>query len=475
MLVRNLSIPDSLANGLETPPSSRPLFARGAYSLPQAASSVAGPSSAAGDRSERPLYGQRRSKDDLDLHLPTLHRRSTARRKLTISNGAPSQSDGTSKQFDQPATTSARSLDVKGKGRENNLASSREALDSIQESENALSSGNHVSAGPVLDESDLVFGWTSSSRSPTPMQRSKSKSSLKSSSSKRSISSSVSKRLFKHSRRRRRSLIGADDEEDTESDSSGDESPRRGAHSKSERPVSPMSHHVSFQMSSTQMHSLSPSLVGTEGDLHAGAAARRARSASRGSILSIASGSSASTIRPVATMRHSEKEERFLRLKRYQDVRSHLVRSRLVLSIPQIDGDLSVAQKSSARPLITRTRTISLPIRGTPDKNMATSPSSGYSQTPFYVSEPHKKSMEPAFPLDFSVTASQSPSVNAARRSHRLVARIWIEENPSARPDKAGDTQHWKLLLEWEVDLRRLISLGTDVRESFVTLELLTE
>jgi hypothetical protein len=55
------------------------------------------------------------------------------------------------------------------------------------------------------------------------------------------------------------------------------------------------------------------------------------------------------------------------------------------------------------------------------------------------------------------------------------VARIWIEENPSARTDKAGDTQHWKPLLEWEVDLRRLISLGTDVRESFVTLELLTE
>lgn len=467
--MRNLSIPASFAAS-STPLdlSSRPTLGRSAYSSSFAASipPVAGPSSIALHKSERPSYIQCRSKDDLDLPTSTLHKRHPARRKLTISNEGrnifpvASSSDYAHDHDHRPSSPAAR-LDVKGKGRESDLASSRDSLDIIQEGEG----GEPPDIGDVdalpPDDSDLVFGWTSANKTPAPLSRSRSKSSLKSSSSKRSLTSTVSKRLFKQNRRRRSSLIGSD--EDDESDESGTDSPRKGQGTRHERPQSPLSPHVSFRMATEHGTSYSSS-VGPAADLDTPAsisAASRARSASRGSILSVASGSSASTIR-ASTFRHSERAERLLLLKRCEDVRSHLVRSRLTLSLPKTHTASPFDEGKLSRPAITRTRTISLPLRGeTSESTRRNEMLQTASQVPFYVSAPHKRSMEPAFPLEFSSRGSLGLADAAAVKQHKVLARIWVEpEVTEPSPDK----ETWKLLLEWEVDLRKLISLGTDVR-----------
>lgn len=480
VLVRNLSIPAAFVNSDTSGSSSlRPLYGRSAFSSSgaTAASSVAGPSSGSSLTERFPTYAPPgRSKDDLDLYIPALHRRRSGRRKLTVSHGAKtpsSTSDGTAKDIDQPSgngVPAGRRLDVKGKGRESSLASSRETLNSIQESETSDAARPIVERELEVDDSDVVFGWTSASRQPVPLhlERSKSKSSLKSSSSKRSISSSVSKRFFKQNRRRRSSLIGSEDEDDDE-DSEGSQahSPRRTTSSKDERPASPMSPHVSFQMASDHGHAWS-SGIDFASDLpnSVSAASRRARSASRGSVFSVASGSSASTIRASAAFKHSEKEERFLRWKRYEDIRAHLVRSRLVLCIPQTLSMDTENLDTSLRPPMTRTRTISLPLRSNSGRDtVRSSPSNSGKRTPFYISEPHKKSMEPSFPLEFSTADSSSVESSNASKCHRIIVQIWIESPDNSPFENQGKNDTgWNLLLEWDVDLRRLISLGTDVR-----------
>lgn len=472
VLVRNLSIPASFADG--TASSSilpRPAFGRAAYSSSHAASSSTSGArlsfSRPADTSEQSRsYTQQRSKDDLDLHIPTLNRRRLARRKLTVSNGTATRAHAPNDTVDsdQPLI---RHTDVKGKGRESNLASSHETLNSIQESEGSDPKSDQAAGVLDEDDSDLVFGWTSSSRTAVPLQRSRSKSSLKSSSSKRSISATVSKRLFKQNRRRRSSLIGSDDDEDGDSDLSEGDNARKGTTSKHERPVSPMSPRVSFQMASSRDHTFSPAHSSKTQDHLENGATSRARSASKGSILSVASGSSASTIRASAAFKHSEKEERFLRIKRYEDIRAHLVRSRLTLSVSENPDDSFNSSKPSLRPPITRTRTISLPLRGNHEEDVARQVTTGNAkQAPFYISQPHKKSMEPAFPLDFSSRDSLSlPSTMAnASNSHRVTAQIWIEPDISASKEQIDENAKWRLLLEWDVDLRKLISLGTDVR-----------
>lgn len=468
--MRNLSIPASFAPAAASLDlSSRPSLGRNAYSssFAGAVPPVAGPSSTALHKSERPSYIHRRSKDDLDLPISTLHKRHPARRKLTISNEGrnvfpvASSSDYAQNHDHRPSSPVGTRLDVKGKGRESDLASSRDTLDIIQEGEGGEPSDVGGVDGLPPDDSDLVFGWTSANKTSAPLSRSRSKSSLKSSSSKRSLTSTVSKRLFKQNRRRRSSLIGSD--EDDGSDESENDSPRRGHGTKYERPQSPLSPHVSFRMAIEHGTSYSSS-VGPAPDLDIPAsinAASRARSASRGSILSVASGSSASTIR-ASTFRHSERAERLLLLKRCEDVRSHLVRSRLTLSLPKMHITSPIQEGKLSRPAITRTRTISLPLRG--ETSESTRPNEmlqAASQLPFYVSAPHKRSMEPSFPLDFSSRASLGIATAAAVKQHKVLARIWVESEVTERsPDK----ETWKLLFEWEVDLRRLISLGTDVR-----------
>ncbi|KAK9899588.1 hypothetical protein P389DRAFT_191908 [Cystobasidium minutum MCA 4210] len=479
VLVRNLSIPASFADIPSSgPASSRPAFARSAYSLPYAdsASPVAGPSTTnTAHKSERPSYIQRRSKDDLDLHIPSLHRRVPARRKLTISNlgdssllSAGSIINNAQDQRQRPSSSGGSSVDVKGKGkaREPDLTSSRDTLNIIQESEpiDASTIDNTIDGLPQ-DDSDVIFGWTSTAKSDTPLVRSRSKSSLKSSTSKRSISSSVSKRLFKHNRRRRSSLIGSDEDED--SDESERDNARKGTSSRYERPHSPLAPHVSFQIAMDNNASYTTSLnAANDADLPASIrAANRARSASRGSILSVASGSSASTIR-ASTLRHSERAERLLRLKRYEDVRSHLLRSRLTLSMPRTQqiGAVDDTEKL-IRPGITRTRTISLPLRGegAQAKSQGRESFGAASASPFYISGPHKKSMEPSFPIDLSLESSAPLNASAASAQHTVLAGIWVEMDASA-PDTPEKDKVWRLLTEWEVDLRKLISLGTDPR-----------
>lgn len=431
-------------------------------------SSLAGTSSPGLDRSASPTKTVRRSKDDLDLQRPAFQRTYPSRRKLTVSHGAgaslPSQGSIASGLDHRPSFPPSGRLDVKGKGKESGLASSNDALDVIREGDGAVTIDGTGLEGLETDESDLIFGWTSANRLPAPLVRSKSKSSLKSSSSRRSISSSVSKRLFKQDKRHRNSLNGSDEDED--SDTSENDSTRKASSSRYERPQSPLSPHVSFRMASQHDPTFTAGLSQhVEGDLPASisAAARRARSASRGSILSVASGSSASTIRASGLTRHSEKEERFLRLKRYEDVRSHLVRSRLTLSLLQEQGSTAATLSGTPRPPITRTRTISLPIRGeSAEANARSGPAGHMGSATFYISEPHKRSMEPSFPLDFSARATMLGGTAAPCHIHTLIARIWVQTDPES-VETGSDDSDWKLLLEWEVDLRKLISLGTDV------------
>lgn len=477
--MRNLSIPAAFVGSSAPGPSSlRPAYGRSAFSSfgATSAASAVGSSSGSSSLTERfPAYAPtQRSKDDLDLYIPSLHRRRSGRRKLTVSHGTRTASvisDGAVKDIDQPSSNGVplgRRIDVKGKGRESNLASSRDTLNSIREAEQSAFAKSPGEQEVELDDSEVVFGWTSASRQPVPLQlqRSKSKSSLKSSSSKRSITSSVSKRFFRQNRRRRDSLVDTEDDDNEDSDDTEEHSPRKMTNAKYDRPTSPMSPHVSFQMSSDHTHAWS-SGVDAAGDLpnSVSAASRRARSASRGSIFSVASGSSASTIRASAPFKHSEKEERFLRLKRYEDIRAHLVRSRLALCVPQAHSTDTGNTQNNLRPSMTRTRTISLPLRSHSAKDtMRSSPSTGAEGNPFYVSEPHKKSMEPSFPLDLSRTSLSLNAVDSASRCHRVIVQIWIESplNPTYM-DQGGKEAPWSLLLEWDVDLRRLISLGTDV------------
>lgn len=491
MLVRNLSIPASFAEGGALPYGVRPSLYKTTNSSfsGRPTSPVAGPSSG-GPLSpgliKRPQYGQRRSRDDLDLHIPTLHRKNTARRKRTISGGLTDSGSVIPSTSARPAAANEvdneslrdvtvgsnerqkdaihkAAIDTKGKGRARDVPHQQDTyLKSIQEAS--------ISSLPEEDpdDSEVVFAWTSASSKPG-LQRSRSKSSIKSASSKRSISSTVSKHIFRHSLRGKGARNKHSDNEgesgSSGSESSGGASPRRGGNDG--RASSPISHHVSFQMSSDPPPALSSSFVGlaeSEKDV----AIRRARSASRGSIFSVASGSSASTIRPPVS-KQSEKEQRLLRQQRYENIRAHLVRSRLSLSVKCRKVGTADQASTNQPQILSRLRTHSLPlVTEDASQRQSSSQTSRGTETHIYLSRPHAKGMDPSFLLESSNVTCSTRTLDQARREHLIVARVWVEMPPELVPTmRGGDAKtasnDWTLLIEWDLDLKKLVSLGTDV------------
>lgn len=470
VLVRNLTIPAFVASGSAPGASTlSPTLERASSSAStgaRAAAPSAGPSTRGARlqmlRAERPPYLQRRSKDDLDLPVASSQRHSTlGRRKNTVSrvrdlSASLEELPNASDHLPLPSPVEVKH-DVKGKGRE---GAAEGMLSNGSEGPSEMLARSRLQdpvAIAILEDTDLVYGWTAAEPRSDTLQRSRSKSSLKSQSSKRSIAG-VSKRLFQHNRRRKGAPAGSDDEE--LDDTSDSDHARRPSTSR-EHSSNMSGQHVSFQMSTDGWTTQGLGLGSTvEGQLES--AKRRARSASRSSILSVASGSSTSTIR-APPPKPSEKEERYLCQKRYEGIRSHLVRSRLVLALPYDSADHPGS--TIKRPQLSRTRTISLPLgnqtalsldlvqSGSIDRNVP--------YKTLYISPPHKKSMEPAFPLDVSHTGP-------ACRRHRFIAQVWVEnaESQSAKEASKPPQTSWKLLLEWEVDLRKLVSLGTDVSGS---------
>ena len=386
--------------------------------------------------SRRPRAISRTSRDDIDLHLPpALQRRNSARRKRALSNLAWSaESNGS-----PPVAVS--SLD-KGKGKARQIVE-EEALEEVDEDRDAQDP----------DESEVVFGWMSAS-TPT-LTRSKSRTSVKSTSSRRS-SSSFGKRLLRHA--------GAGGTKHNLRDSDADEEDDPESRS-SKPPLSPsISHaHVSFQLSDappTFPASLSVNPLGG-----------RNRSASRGSILSIASGSSGSTIRQnLMPSRPLPHDDRKIREKRRGLLRNHLVKSRITLSLPKEDGPVSLPAStngSPVKPILSRSRTISLPLSPAHQSSLKDSFSmkSQERTEPFLVSSEHASSMDPSFTvdaIDFRVSEERMARLQSYERT---IVGLWVQNNATATSsDMRSSKSAWTLHSEVEVAFRDLISLGSDVR-----------
>lgn len=268
---------------------------------------------------KRPALPPRTSKDDINLHYSSLLRGEgshgklkTPRRKRITAETLPEIRDET-----QTSLSGARKLDSsKGKEKANDKSYAGQPVEHSSASlkDNSLDD----------QDSEIIFGWMS--ESPPSLVRSKSKNSIKSESSRLSSGpGQVSKRFFRTSSSRRRTLSEENENNDLPTRRALSEHSLEAAD-----PPLPPAHHVSFQMASDiqPMSTFSSNLqVGS-------IAASRDRSASRSSAMSFASASSTSTIRQTSN-KQSEKEEKKLRQKRYDNVRNRLVRSRLTLSLPE--------------------------------------------------------------------------------------------------------------------------------------------
>jgi hypothetical protein len=77
----------------------------------------------------------------------------------------------------------------------------------------------------------------------------------------------------------------------------------------------------------------------------------------------------------------------------------------------------------------------------------------------------HVKSMEPSFAIDSADILLPPHLRQAAMREQKLVIGIWAEQ-----PFRNEQAQ-WALLFEWQVDLRALASLGSDVSRASSTFD----
>ena len=391
------------------------------------------------------------------------------------------------------------SVDVKGKGREISTPSGsavngrRASFGNAIEDAAAAANANNEEDG---EGTDLVYSWMSTSSSMPTLTRSRSKGSVRSVSSRRSTSSGArvfGKRLFQSGKHASHGGHGAHSDEDGDPDRApeeagdGDEDDLDREAGMVARPTSPAAHrtpHVSFFHEGLGTH-----------QAHLTASLGRNRSASRGSILSIASGSSGSTIRqPALNLKQqhqqqddlrSEREERKLRQRRQEDSKHHLLRSRITLSLPAPESDSAVerplAHQHPFKPPLSRSRTISLPLSPSASQPLSRGPPSSPAPTaprqsrPFFVSPTHSKSMEPFFPIDPADLLVPPDIVGLFGREHRLLVGVWVEQAQPLPGSQSGSgkrsVEHkesdalggWRLMLEWDVDLRSLISLGTDV------------
>ena len=391
--------------------------------------------------SRRPKLPSRSSRDDIDLHLPpALQRRNSARRTRALSNLAWSAQTNGEPTVNGQATSSDKGK-AKGKARE-----------TIEE--DAVQEEHDDAATQVPDDSEVVFGWMSASN-PT-LTRSKSRSSVKSTSSRRS-SSSFGKRLLRHAGAAggRHNLRDSDEDDDDP-----DAKPNRPSLSPS------TSHnHVSFQVSDGP-----PAFPAS---LTVNSIVGRNRSASRGSVLSIASGSSSSTVRHIQSLHRPlpQHDDRQIREKRRGLLRNHLVKSRLTLSLVQEDLVLPPPRPNGtvSKPQLSRSRTISLPLS---PAHRATSNASAFAKggqrsEPFLVTLPHGESMDPSFTVDQIDYRVDHERLARLQSCEGILLGIWVQPKPTetTRAESEGVTPPWSLLAEVEVSFRDLVSLGSDVCE----------
>ena len=398
----------------------------------------------------RPNLAQRPSKDDIDLHFDSLHNlasgygRLAGPRRKTVTLPALSAIGNGDEQL---AIESNKLGDAKGKQR------SADEDAAIPGHADGMPLKGLSSAQTDDRDSEVVFGWMSPSN--PGLVRNKSKSSIKSESSRRSSNSLLAtKRFF-----RKTGGILPDEEEEDEDRPSRNSTLERSLEDLP--PLSPLSHHVSFQLD-TELSSVPPfsPTLGLTGNLLG-----RKRSASRSSAISIASGSSTSTIRQLQH-KQNEKEERILRLRRHDNIQNYLVRSRITLSL--------LASRSTSEPISARMHTMprsqTLPLPSTFDnleKPPVVSDSSAkpnLPSKPFLVSSIHPKSMEPSFSIDPSDLLVPPDARDTLLREERVLVGVWVERLVRRETGNTDTEQReWKLLFEWDVDFRALRSLGSNV------------
>lgn len=319
--------------------------------------------------------------------------------------------------------------------------------------------------GDDNDDTEVVFGWMSTS-TPT-LARRRSRSSVKSNGSRKS---SISRRLFGS---HRSGPKDHSDGEEVESDDANSHHKRNGA---ANGPTSPLPHHVSFQFTEPPpipSSTVPPTVFLSDGPAHLDYhlsnppfLGTRKRSASRGSILSLASTSSGSTIRQLPH-RANLQAERKLREMRHENLRTHLVRSRISLSLPHPEGP---------KPHTPAARYARAVQEGEHPRRMATSSplaaagsadGSSELRRPFYVSPEHAKSMEPSFTFDAASLSASSRLPATLQRIERISIGVWVvqEDIGSHHTSNAfaKNESRWDLLLEYDLNFRGLISLGNDV------------
>lgn len=243
----------------------------------------------------------------------------------------------------------------------------------------------------------------------------------------------------------------------------------------------------------------------------------RKRSTSRASLISVTTTASSSTVRPSSHMPHkvepytlapvnvdvsrevgrmsysSELQLAKEKQRRIETLRKRLVDSFISLSVVPLEastregprkrgtsgssigsrGKLARSGSSSSTIPRGRNRTHSTPPG--PPGGVSPSPTpEGLSQTtpsiPFFVSEPQRGTTHPAFEIDERDFLMEDPEEWTGSREGRVVVSVWTRSGPELCDEKLNGKgknketdQEWTLLLEWDVELDGLVSLGCDV------------
>lgn len=82
-------------------------------------------------------------------------------------------------------------------------------------------------------------------------------------------------------------------------------------------------------------------------------------------------------------------------------------------------------------------------------------------EKPFFVSRPQLSTMHPSFDVDEEDFLVDEPGEWKGMREGRVLVRVWTREGKDGKgKQKEGD---WGMLVEWDVDLSGLVSLGREV------------
>ena len=103
-----------------------------------------------------------------------------------------------------------------------------------------------------------------------------------------------------------------------------------------------------------------------------------------------------------------------------------------------------------------RSRTLSTPLL------LGAATMSRAEEKPFFVSSPQLSTMHPSFDVDKEDFLVDEPEEWKGMREGRVLVRVWTREGEEGKGKaREGD---WGLLVEWDVDLSGLVSLGGEVR-----------